>query len=55
MPDDSFLYTTLAFLRVRGVLAIDIGGTKMAAAVVDADGQVLSSDRIATLRSSSAD
>jgi glucokinase len=55
MPDDSFLYTTLAFLRMRGVLAIDIGGTKMAAAVVDADGQVLSSDRIATLRSSSAD
>jgi glucokinase len=55
MPDDSFLYTTLAFLRVRAVLAIDIGGTKMAVAVVDADAQVLSSDRIATLRSSSAD
>src|SRR5437879_3517397 len=55
MPDDSFLYTTLAFPSVRAALAIDIGGTKMAAAVVSADGQVLSSERIATSPSADAD
>jgi glucokinase len=32
------------------VLAVDVGGTKMAAAIVDTDGALLASDRIATLR-----
>jgi glucokinase len=36
-------------------LAIDIGGTKMAAAVVSADGRMLSLDRIATSPSADAD
>jgi glucokinase len=36
-------------------LAIDIGGTKMAAAVVSADGELLASDRIATSPSAGAD
>jgi glucokinase len=40
---------------VRAALAIDIGGTKMAAAVVSADGQMLSLDRIATSPSADAD
>ncbi len=37
------------------VLALDIGGTKMAGAVVDADGAILVRDRIETPRSDSAD
>ena len=37
------------------VLALDIGGTKMAAAVVDADGTILARDRIDTPRSDEAD
>jgi glucokinase len=40
---------------VRAALAIDIGGTKMAAAVVSADGELLASDRIATSPSAGAD
>lgn len=37
------------------VLALDIGGTKMAAAVVDADGMIRARDRIDTPRSDHAD
>ena len=37
------------------VLALDIGGTKMAGAIVDASGNVLAEDRIQTPRSDSAD
>ena len=35
-------------MAAGSVLAIDIGGTKMAAAIVDADGRMLASERIAT-------
>jgi glucokinase len=35
-------------LPLRTVLALDIGGTKLAAGVVDSDGRVLASDRIPT-------
>jgi glucokinase len=37
------------------VLALDIGGTKMAAAIVDPDGGVVVSDRIGTARTDDAD
>jgi glucokinase len=37
------------------VLAVDIGGTKMAAAIVDTDGHVLESGRIATVRTQNPD
>jgi glucokinase len=37
------------------VLAVDVGGTKMAAAIVSTDGAVLASDRIATLRTRDPD
>ncbi len=37
------------------VLAVDVGGTKMAAAVVDPDGHLLLSDRIVTLRTEDPD
>ena len=37
------------------VLAVDVGGTKMAAAIVDTDGELLASDRIATLRTQDPD
>ena len=37
------------------VLAIDVGGTKLAAAAVDRAGQLLASDRIPTPRVASAD
>src|SRR5215471_11208473 len=40
-------------MRIPRVLALDIGGTKMAAAIVDADGRIATRDRIAT--STSAD
>jgi glucokinase len=50
---------TLAFPRLvspnQTVLALDIGGTKMAAAVVDADGEIRASERISTPRSQDAD
>lgn len=37
------------------VLALDIGGTKMAAAIVDSEGQLLASDRVATARTDDAE
>ncbi len=37
------------------VLAVDVGGTKMAAAIVDTDGELLASNRIATLRTQDPD
>jgi glucokinase len=39
----------------RTVLALDIGGTKMAGAIVDTDAQQLASDRVATARTHDAD
>src|SRR6476620_6584415 len=39
----------------RTVLALDIGGTKIAAAIVDTDAQLLASDRINTARTHDAD
>jgi len=40
---------------VRTALAIDIGGTKLAAGVIDASGQVLASERLTTVRMNTAD
>ena len=42
-------------MRIPRVLALDIGGTKMAAAIVDADGRVAARDRIATSPSADAE
>jgi glucokinase len=39
----------------RSALAIDIGGTKLAAAVIDSEGQVLATDRVATSDASDGD
>jgi glucokinase len=39
----------------KPVLAVDVGGTKMAAALVDTEGRLLASERIATLRTRDAD
>jgi glucokinase len=39
----------------KPVLAVDVGGTKMAAALVDTEGRLLASDRVATLRTEDAD
>jgi glucokinase len=40
---------------LRTALAIDIGGTKLAAGVIDASGQVLASERLTTTRVKTAD
>ena len=37
------------------VLGVDIGGTKLAAGLVDADGRVLHADRVATMQGASGD
>lgn len=34
--------------RVAAILAVDIGGTKLAAAVVDLDGKIILRDRVPT-------
>src|SRR5258708_22842308 len=58
MPGDRFLSFDVSIpkaMRTQSVLAIDVGGTKMAVAVVDAEGKVLAQARRATLRTDDAE